>query len=190
MMHSSQQPPAAVHHYQLQERVPAYHRPTPSPQKRRQDTLTQNEWGARLIPSGWAEHRDGSGEKFYIHKKTKRYAPTYEHMFVEGQEEEAKEEPVLTQRSSSSANSQAEESESSSPRKKSRRIQEETIIVETDDLPGSNFSLDFAQRKEAEEVNKENDFKSSNERGREVDGDDNDGEQNESDEGSSQGTQW
>ena len=41
LMHSSQQPPAAVHHYQVQERAvaPVYHRPTPSPQKRRQDTL-------------------------------------------------------------------------------------------------------------------------------------------------------
>ena len=193
MMHSSQQPPAAVHHYQVQERqerVPAYHRPTPLPQKWRQDTLTQNEWGARLIPSGWTEHRDGSGCKFYIHKKMKRCAHSYDHMLIE---EPTEPEPskTVTQRSSSSANSQEEEWESSSPKKKSRKARKDMTEVGTEDLPGSDLSLNFAKRKEAQEVNKENESKNPNQFEKEDDEDNNNGDHNEGDEEeSSQETWW
>ena len=191
-MHSSQQSPAAVHHYQIQEQAvaPVYHRPTPSPQKRRQDTLTQNDSGARPIPSGWSEHTDGSGGKFYVHRKTKRFAPTYEHMFV-GEDEPTELEPSkhLTQRSSSSSSANSQEEES--PKKKSRRKPKRVIEVETQDLPGSDYSLDFAKRREAAvEVDKENDSKSANEieEKDEDDEDDNEGNHNEPDEDES--TQW
>ena len=190
MVHSSHELPSAVYHYQLQEWAvaPVYHRPTPSPQKkRRQDTLTQNEWGARPIPSGWTEHTDGSGDKFYVHKRTKRWAPTYEHMFVkEAPEHEPTEtEPSknLTQRSYSSDASQEE------PRKKKSRIAptEEVLEVQTEMLPGSQFALDFARRKEAaNDDDKENESKIANRSEDEEDeGDDADEE-----DGSSQETQW
>ena len=183
LMHSSQQPPAAVHHYQVQERAmaPVYHRPTPSPLKRRQDTLTQNEWGARPIPSGWVQHTDGSGETFYINRKTKGFAPTYEHMFVDEEEAEPEPNKSFTQRStSSSANSQEEETYS--PRKKSRRKERDVSEVRTEDLPGSDFSIQFAQRNEAREANKENDSQSQNLLEVEHDADDNNGNHNDANE--------
>ena len=63
--------------------------------------------------------------------------------------------------------------------------------VGTEDLPGSDFSLDFAKRKEVEEVDKENDFKNANEFEQEVDEDDNNGGHNDDDEdGSSQDTRY
>jgi hypothetical protein len=147
-MHSSQQPPAAVHHYQVQERAtaPVFHLPTPSPQKRRQDTLTQNEWGARPIPSGWTEHTDGSGSKFYIHRKTKKWAPTYEHMFVES-------EPSPLTSSNSLEESESQADSSPRKRKKARQVHKETTEVGTEMLPGSDFGRNFAKSTEA---NKEN----------------------------------
>ncbi len=165
-MHTSHQPLASVQHFQVQERAmaPVYHHPTPSPLKRRQETLTQNEWGARSLPSWWVEHSDGSGQKYYVNRKMKRFAPTYEHMFVD-EEETAEPEPEpskhLTQRSvSSSANSQEEETYS--PNKKIRRQAREVIEVGTEDLPGSDFSLQFARRQEAQEVDKENESQNAN----------------------------
>ena len=93
-------------------------------------------------------------------------------MFVD-EDEPTEPEPskTLTQRSySSSANSQEEESESGSPKKKSRRKAKSVSEVGTEDLLRSDFSLDFAKRKEAaEEVDTENNFKNANESEQEVD---------------------
>jgi hypothetical protein len=187
MMHTSHQPLASVQHYQVQERAmaPVYHHPTPSPLKRRQETLTQNEWGARPLPSGWVEHSDGSGQKYYVNRKMKRFAPTYEHMFVD-EEETAEPEPEptknLSQRYvSSSANSQEEETYSS-PKKKIRRQAREVIEVGTEDLPGSDFSAHFARGREAKEAEKENDSQSQNLLDDDADPDDNNGNHNDADE--------
>ena len=187
MMHTSQQPLASVQHYQVQERAmaPVYHHPTPLPLKRRQETLTQNGWGARPLPSGWVEHSDGSGKKYYVNRKMKRFAPTYEHMFVD-EEETAEPEPTktFTQRSvSSSANSQEEETYL--PKKKSRRQPREVIEVGTEDLPGSDFSAHFARGREARESEKENDGQSQNLLDDDADPDDNNGHHNDADEASS-----
>jgi hypothetical protein len=185
MMHTSQQPLASVQHYQVQERAmaPVYHHPTPSPLKRRQETLTQNEWGARPLPSGWVEHSDGSGKKYYVNRKMGMFAPTYDHMFVEEQPAEPEPEPSknLTQRSvSSSANSQEEETYS--PKKKIRRQAREVIEVGTEDLPGSDFSAHFARGREAKEAEKENDSQSQNLLDDDADPDDNNGNHNDADE--------
>ena len=73
--------------------------------------------------------------------------------YEEGKENESVSEPsknkTFTQRSSSSANSQEEVLESPK-KKKSRRTN--VTEVGTEDLPNSNFSLNFAKRKEAQEV--------------------------------------
>jgi hypothetical protein len=173
----------------------AFHRPTPSP-VRRQETLTQCDWGARPIPAGWREARDGTGTKFYINKRTNTWAPTYEHMFVD--EEPSPPPAVLTQRSASNSNSQEEESgsQAGTPRKKKRRKEVEVIEVGTEQLPGSDFSLDLAQRREARnDEDKENVFENANQNEKGKDSDEEDKEEDaeeddEGDEGSSQETTW
>ena len=114
----------------------------------------------------------------------RRFAPTYEHMFVED-EETAEPEPEpskhLTQRSvSSSANSQEEETYS--PNKKIRRQAREVIEVGTEDLPGSDFSAHFARRQEIKEAEKENDSQSQNLLDDDADPDDNSGNHDDADE--------
>jgi hypothetical protein len=112
--------------------------------------------------------------KFYIHKKMQRFAPTYEHMFIDPN----KQSP-LTQHSSSSSSNSREESElqaGGSPKKKKKRKarEEVTEVGKTEMLPGSAFSLDYVKMvREAQEDNKENKYKNENGFEKEDDEDDN-----------------
>jgi hypothetical protein len=67
----------------------------------------------------------------------------------------------------------------------------EVIEVKTEQLPGSDFSLDLAQRREAQDEDKENAFENANQNEKN-DSKEEDREENaeEDDEGSSQETTW
>jgi hypothetical protein len=119
------------------------HRPTPSPRKRVQDTLTQIEWGARPIPAGWSEHTDGGGCKFFYNRRTQQWATSYEQMF---QEPTPPSEEILTQRSPPNSQDSGLSRDSSSykiaklsskPLKKRREERE----VDTQMLPGSESMI-------------------------------------------------
>jgi len=166
-MHVQAALPQEAAHSSHQEERTVYHRPTPSPQKRRQDTLTQNEWGARPIPSGWTEHTDGSGVKFYIQKVTQRWAPTYEHMFVPVPADPSPPlKVVLTQRSSSNSQETESQAGSQQQRKKKRKNREEVEVLEvgTEMLPGSEeLSSVVARRMDDENTENYEEYLKANE---------------------------
>jgi hypothetical protein len=186
--HQTPQPNYPVQQWDV---APAFHRPTPSP-VRRQETLTQCEWGARPIPAGWREARDGTGTKFYVHKRTNRWAPTYDHMFVD----EVPNRPLSSISNSNSHSTSQDESgsQAGTPRKKKRRKEVEVIEVGTEQLPGSDFSLGLAQRKEAPQApddDKENAFENANQNDKnDSEGEDEEDDAEDDDDGSSQETTW
>jgi hypothetical protein len=138
--------------YHPPAQMPVYHQPTPSPQKRVvkklvQETLTQNDWGARPVPAGWKAHCDASGSTFYYNKTINQWVPKYELMFetdpVETQEDEDEVEIVTQRYQSSHASSQDSQGTILSNGKKPFKKRQPDVReeVDTQDLPGSDFML-------------------------------------------------
>jgi hypothetical protein len=123
--------------------APVYNQPTPSPRKRIQETLTQNDWGARPIPAGWNEHKDKNGCVFYYNRRTQQWAPTYEHMFMKPT---PRSEEILTQKSPPTSQESRVSLDSKQAKKRHKHRQnepEDEQEVGTQMLPGSEYMIPF-----------------------------------------------